>query len=264
MKIMITGSEGFIGSHVTRKLEKENKILHFNITDGQDVRDYENVRKLMKGCNVVIHLAAACKGRVDSVENPDEYFSTNVLGTFNILRSAVDNKVEKVIFATTTHALTPKTPYDLSKLQAEQWLRLFNKIYGIKAYALRFYHVYGEGERRGVVSSFIKKLKDGKEIDVFGDGNQTYDFVHVDDIANIVKMFVENDYLVKDSFEIGTGRQTTINQLVKIIAKELNVKPKIKQLPPREIDLKQSFAENPFGHTKISIENGIKNFIKNI
>jgi UDP-glucose 4-epimerase len=259
MKILITGSSGFIGSVVAGRLAKSHTIVHYNKAAGDDIGDLERLTKKGKGCDAIIHLSALCAGRQDSIENPVEYFSVNTLGTMNVMLSASKNGIKKVIFSSTPHTMHPTTPYDLSKLQAEQWIKLFNELHGTKAQTLRIYHVYGKDEKRGVVKVFLERMKENKQLDVYGDGSQYFDFVNVKDVAKSIEMFIEKDYPLKEFYEIGTGRKTTINRLIQIISEQTGVKPRIKYLPGGEGA--NFVAKNPLPFEKMRIEDGIRELV---
>lgn len=260
MKVLVTGSKGFIGRHVLSELEG-HEVVGFNMRDGEDVRNYDKLKECAKGCDVIIHLSALCEGRRDSVKRPGEYLSINVGGTINVLRAAVHNKVRKVIFLSTPHAFDPKDPYGLSKSQAENWARLFRRLHGLNVFVLRSYHVYGEGERRGVVKVLIENIKNDGRVTVYGDGNQSFDFIHVDDLARIIKMFVDADHPERDYFEICTGKATSINDLIGMISEATGVKPNVEHMPARTEDV-SCLPKVPFGHTKISLKDGIRRLVE--
>ena len=242
MKILITGGAGFIGSNLTKRLVNDghkivvldnllrgNKIDHetfkkIEFVNG-DVRDFELVRKLSKGCEVIYHFAAVLG--VDVVaDNPVETMDVEVIGTRNVVNAAQINNVGKILYASTSgiyghsaieSALTeevlvdPRTSYAMAKRYNEIYLASHFEEKGLHSTCLRFFNVYGENQdTRMVVPRFFEQAISNKPITVFGNGMQTRDFTYIDDTINacvdlmlikgyhIVNIANEEEWNIKD------------------------------------------------------------------
>jgi UDP-glucose 4-epimerase len=249
MKVLVTGGAGFIGSHVVDRLilEGHEAVVVDNLVTGKrrninraarfykmDVQSWRLERVFRnERPNVVMHLAAQMDVR-KSVEDPMFDAQVNVLGTLNVLQQAVKHGVRKVIFSSSggaiygeqetypaaeNHVLKPLSPYGLSKLCGEQYLSYFQRVSGLQAVSLRYANVYGprqdpEGEA-GVVAIFIQKMLNNEQAVINGNGRQTRDFVFVDDVveANLAVMGQET----QGTFNVGTGVETSINDLFRIL-----------------------------------------------
>lgn len=273
MKIIVTGGAGFIGSHLVDKLiELGHKVV---VLDNLSTGKKENINKKAKFYKVdilspkifeifkkerpkiVYHFAAQINVR-KSVENPLFDAKTNILGSLNILEACKKFKVKKIIFASTGGAIygeakkiptpedyqpNPISPYGIAKLTIENYLKFYKENFGLDFVSLRFSNVYGprqdpKGEA-GVVAIFIDKLLKGKRPIIFGNGNQTRDFIFVGDVIDACLKVL--NYRGKEKiFNVGTGIETSINKLYRIIAKFLNSKIEPKYAPSKPGDLKRS------------------------
>jgi UDP-glucose 4-epimerase len=250
MKILVTGGAGFIGSHLVDRLVQEgheivvvdnlstgkrrnlNRAAEFYKLDIQSSRlerVFRNERPSM-----VMHLAAQMDVR-RSVENPTYDAQVNILGTVNVLQQAANHGTRKVIFASSggaiygeqevfpapeSHPTQPLSPYGISKLCGEYYLTYFQRMSGIQCVALRFGNVYGprqdpEGEA-GVVAIFSRKLLAGEQPIINGNGRQTRDFVYVEDVVESHLAAMGKD--VQGVYNVGTGEETMVNDLFRILA----------------------------------------------
>ncbi len=299
MKALVTGGAGFIGSHLVEALVNEehfdevvvldtlNKgkvesIKHLidtkkvRLIEG-DIRCRDIVDEAMQGVDYVFHTAAI--HITQSSKSPDECIDINIQGSYNVFRSALDHKVKRVIFSSSSSVygdprklpmheddqLYPAEPYGAAKLYAEHLLQHLAK-QGLQWNALRYYNVYGERQAAHayyttVVIHFIKRIMNGEAPTIDGKGDQSMDFTHVSDVvrANIAAMKSE---AVNEAFNVGTGRSTTIKELAEIIIKALgkDVKPIFRDrevlVTRRQADTKK--AEKLLGFTaKVTVEEGM-------
>jgi UDP-glucose 4-epimerase len=299
LRVLVTGGAGFIGSHLVKALLRAGHFVRVldnfstgsmdNIVDVArdaeivvgDVRDYSVVEKCVRGVDVVIHLAALIDV-AESIERPDLYFEVNVIGTHNIAKAC--RGVNVLIFASSSsvygdplkipipedHLLSPRSPYAASKAAGEALIQAFSSIYGYRPIILRIFNVYGPKQSRayaGVVIEFIRRVLRREPPIIYGDGEQTRDFIHISDVIDAIMkaMSIER---ARGVFNIGSGKAVTINQLAKLILKTLNredLKPVY--APPRPGDIKHSIADITKSRKilgfepKISLEEGIKTLI---
>tara|TARA_B100001113_G_scaffold85497_2_gene68126 strand:- start:581 stop:1570 length:990 start_codon:yes stop_codon:yes gene_type:complete len=264
MKAVITGGAGFIGSHVTEKLINEGYqvVVLDNLSTGRieniDLLEIDDSKltflecdisvdgswtNLFEGASCVIHLAALAD-IVPSIENPKEYFNSNVVGTFNVLNAANEHNVKKFIYSASsscyglpeqiptkeTSANDPRYPYALTKLMGEDLVMHWSQVYGINAISLRFFNVYGTRSRTSgtygaVFGVFLAQKLANQPYTVVGDGTQTRDFTYVSDVADAVFAAV-NANLKKEIINIGSDNTYSINDLVNLLDGEVVYIPK--------------------------------------
>ena len=247
-KILVTGGAGFIGSHLVERLVSEghevlvldkllrgNKIKKsilkdINLVNG-DVRDYELVKKLTKGCEHIYHFAAVLG--VDIVaDNPVETMDTEVIGMKNVADAAIINGVDKIIYASTSgvygHSaieksateniqIDPRTSYAIAKRYNEIYLAAQFEEKGLNSISLRFFNVYGSHQdTRMVIPRFIDQAVNGKPITVFGDGNQTRDFTFIEDTLTACTKLAE-EVNGCEIFNIANEQEMTIKELAELI-----------------------------------------------
>ena len=245
MNAAVTGGAGFIGSHVVDALvaqgctatvfddlssgKRENLGEGIALTVG-DVRDKQAVRAALSGSvDCVFHLAAQIDVR-RAVEDPWLDAQVNVGGTINVLKACVEAHVRRFVVSSTGGALygepstlpageqsaiQPLSPYGVSKYCAEQYIGYFHRAYGLETVILRYANVYGPRQdpngEAGVVSIFARRTLLGQPCIVYGDGEQTRDFVFVDDVAHANMLAMQGPL---GTFNIGTGVETSLNQLL--------------------------------------------------
>lgn len=258
MKVVVTGGAGFIGSHLADRLvlEGHEVVVIDNLSTGKrrhlnraarfykiDIQSWRLERVFRnERPSVVMHLAAQIDVR-KSVEDPIFDAQVNVLGTLNVLQQAVKHGVRKVIFsssggaiygeqevfpASETHVTQPLSPYGLSKLCGEHYLSYYQRVGGIQLVNLRYANVYGPRQdphgEAGVVGIFIQKLLNSEQAIINGNGRQSRDFVFVDDVveANLAVMGQET----QGTYNVGTGVETSINDLFRILVEQTGSKCK--------------------------------------
>ena len=254
MKVLVTGGAGFIGSHLVDRLIQEGHevVVVDNLSTGKrrnlnraarffklDIQSWRLERVFRnERPNVVMHLAAQMDVR-KSLEDPIFDAQVNVLGTLNVLQQAVRHGVRKVVFSSSggaiygeqeiypapeSHVMRPLSPYGISKLCGEQYLSYYQRVSGLQMVNLRYANVYGprqdpDGEA-GVVAIFIQKLLNNEQAIVHGNGRQTRDFIYVEDVveANLAVMGQET----QGTFNVGTGEETSINDVLRILVGHTN------------------------------------------
>jgi len=261
LKILVTGGAGFIGRNLAEYLLEENQVIIYdNLSNSSksdidplidkgakfvngDILDYLSLQKSSVGCDLIIHLAAK-SGVEDSILNPETTMEVNVNGTENIMRCCVENKITKLIFASSASVYAdskmpinenshtdPQSPYGKSKLEAEKIIKKHSTEFEIDSIILRMFNVYGKRQNikyAGVISKFISNILECKPLEINGDGNQTRDFVSINDIVDAFVCAIKN---IKGKrakiYNIGYGKSTTVNELAKILTEISRKKIKI-------------------------------------
>ncbi len=254
-KLLITGGLGFIGKNLIEYL-KQNQPDQYQITlldngsSGKkgmipdhiqfvegDIRDQSLVGKLLKGMDAIIHLAAETSV-INSIQNPDENFDVNVKGTYNLLRTAHVEGIARFVFASTGGAILgealppvnetmvprPLAPYGASKLAGEGYCSAFAGAYGMKTVSLRFSNVYGPHSfhKGSVIATFFKNILKGEPLTVYGDGNQTRDFVFAADLSDAIFRALRINR-GGEVYQLGSGHETSINTLIKTIQEVVGI-----------------------------------------
>jgi len=277
--ILVTGGAGFIGSHLVAKLAEQRYSVRVldNLSTGKlsnienllqngsvdfikgDIRDASDVNAAVSGIDVVFHLAAQISVPL-SILNPKLNNEVNVGGTSNLLKASKCAGVGRFVFVSScavygepvylpideAHPTSPISPYAESKLISEQeCLRLSNE-HEIESVVVRFFNVYGPkqglNDYSGVITKFIEKIKKKLSLTIFGDGQQTRDFVFVQDIADALLLASQNNNANGQIFNIGTGKATTIKSLAKTLLQLTNSKVEVQFAPERSGDIKHSYA----------------------
>ncbi|MFA5259294.1 MAG: NAD-dependent epimerase/dehydratase family protein [Candidatus Pacearchaeota archaeon] len=248
MKILVTGGAGFIGSHIVDTLIKNNHevIIIDNLSTGQ--KDFINksaklyIQDIRKDVNhvfekekpeLVIHTAAQVMLR-KSIEEPIFDATTNIIGTINILEACRKNNVKKIIYTSTggarygepkylpvdeNHQIKPASPYGISKHTAEHYVEMYSRLYELDYLIFCFGNVYGprdNPECKRVTSIFSYKILKNEKPIIFGDGNQTRDFIFVKDIANFIVKSI-NKTPKNKLFNLANGEQISVNQIFEIL-----------------------------------------------
>ena len=253
LKVLVAGGAGFIGSHLVRALQEEGHtpVVLDNLRTGlrehvpgdiefleMDVCDGALLQKIQgKRLDAIVHLAG--QTMVDaSVQDPKNDAQENIIGTINLLEAARQCDIERIIFSSTAASygnvtaedlpvleskpLAPMSFYGLSKVTAEHYLEVYRQIFGMDYVVLRFANVYGErqgdGGEGGVISIFAKRIVQGEDITIFGDGEQTRDFVYAGDIAKGICAALRTKD-VNTAYNLSTQTETSLRELVSLLSK---------------------------------------------
>ena len=302
MKFFITGGAGFIGRHLVAKLlhdkheitifdnfssSSKNDITHL-LEDGVglvtgDILDYDLLLKSMPNYDFVIHLAAQTSVS-QSVANPKTTADIIVDGTVNVLKSCVKTNVKNIIFSSSAAVygnsintllaenaqLSPLSSYGASKLVAEYNLLAFSKLFGLNCISLRLFNVYGNGQssEAGVIRKFLKNISKDEPIEIFGDGVQSRDFVHVSDVIQAFYCAIRNIETKRgEVYNIGSGTATSINELASLLISSKGKDLQVIHKPALEGEIKDSkadisLAENDIGYSPhVPLSDGLANLV---
>jgi nucleoside-diphosphate-sugar epimerase len=280
MICLVTGAAGFIASHLCRRLVKEGFMVvgvdsfndsypkwikEDNIHDLLQGKNFEfiaksvenvDLKKLLRRVDCVFHLAAQAGVRTSWGQNFEVYTKNNIQTTQILLEVAKEVPLEKFIYASSSSVyglcpdlpmtekspLNPLSPYGVTKLAAEQLCYLYFKNYGIPTVSLRFFTVYGPGQRPDMAfHKFYKAMTEDKEITVFGDGKQTRDFTYIDDIieANLASL---EKAKTGEVYNIGGGHQEKLEDVFPMMEKISQKKIKIRKAERQKGDVPHTFA----------------------
>lgn len=261
MKILITGSKGFVGTHLSRLLSKKHKVIEYDIKDGKNIFDTKLLNNNLKGVEVVVHLAAYVSGN-ESWEKPLDYFTNNGIGTFKVIDAAIKNKVKRIIiFSSAAVYGKPLTPYGTSKVFAEAIADSYKD--QIEIVVLRPFNIYGKGQNPAygyAVHNFYRGIKNKGKIEIYGDGKQTRDFIYIDDVIKTVEKTLTSKVPARP-VDLGMGKEIEILDLAKHIGKIADKSYSIKFLESRN-EIKRSKA-NTIGLKRLGIDTRFFQSLKN-
>ncbi|MBA1203110.1 NAD-dependent epimerase/dehydratase family protein [Pseudomonas capeferrum] len=279
--ILITGGAGFIGSHLCDALlekghavrilddlstgKRSNLQLHhprLELIEG-DVADAALVTRAADGCAAVVHLAAVASVQA-SVEDPVKTHQSNFIGTLNICEAMRVNGIRRVLFASSAAIYgnngegqainedTPKsplTPYAADKLASEHYLDFYRRQHGLEPVVFRFFNIFGPRQDpsspySGVISIFAERTTRGVPITVFGDGEQTRDFLYVGDLVRVMVQALALETVEEGAVNIGLNQATSLNQLLEALKQVVGSLPDITYGPARSGDIRHSRADN--------------------
>ncbi len=274
-KYVVTGGAGFIGSNIVAQLLADGKEVcvlddlssghAINLQPFKDVRFIRDsilnegaVHEALAGADTVFHLAASV-GNKRSIDRPLLDAEINVLGTLKVLEACRKQGVRKIVVSSSagiygelkqlpieeSHPIDPDSPYGASKLCAEKMCLSYAKLYDLEAVALRYFNVYGVNQRfdeyGNVIPIFVFRMIDGKPITIFGDGEQTRDFVNVRDVVQ-ANIKAGESRGVSGAFNIASGTKVTINELANQIKRIGGFDNEVAYGPPRPGDVRHSLA----------------------
>ncbi|HLF28442.1 MAG TPA: NAD-dependent epimerase/dehydratase family protein [Anaerolineae bacterium] len=275
---LVTGGAGFIGSHIVRWLVANGaqvRVLdllaprqwnnlatildRIELFEG-NICDMDTVRQAVTGVQYVLHLAALTSVP-ESVAHPEHNLASNVIGTHNILVAAREAAVRRVVFSSSCavygdqasphhEGLAPRalSPYAAAKLSGEQLCRSFTHVYGLPTVCLRYFNVFGPGQNpfgsyAAVIPQFIMMLLRGQRPVIYGDGRQARDFVYVDDVVKANLLACSAEAVVGGEFNVGTGQETSILDLLTALKDGLQVKSRPIFAPARVGDIVRSYGD---------------------
>lgn len=300
MKALVTGGAGFIGSNLVRQLLEDGHEVTVldNLLSGYrsnmepfpeicflegDVRDEAAVSRAIDGAEVVFHLAASV-GNKRSIDYPITDAEINVIGTLRVLEAARKKGVRKVVTSSSAgifgelktlpiredHPIEPDSPYGCTKLCQEKQCLAYAKLYDMEAVCLRYFNVFGPNQRfdayGNVIPIFVFKMLRGEPLTIFGDGEQTRDFVNVRDVvqANIKAAQTQG---VSGAFNLGSAERITLNNLVELLKDISDIAPVVRHGHPRPGDVRHSLADisaarKAFGfEPQVSLGDGLKEYM---
>jgi UDP-glucose 4-epimerase len=279
--ILITGGAGFIGSHLTEALLKKgyNVRILDDLSTGKlsnlphstsevefikgDVADADVVKRAVAGCQAVVHLAAVASVQA-SVDDPVRTHQSNFIGTLNVCEAMRQANVKRVVFASSAavygnngegHPIdeeTPKaplTPYASDKLASEYYFDFYGRQHSLEPVIFRFFNIFGPRQDpsspySGVISIFSERAQKGLPINVFGDGEQTRDFVYVEDLVKILVQAIESPAVEPGATNVGMSQATSLNQILKALAEVVGELPPVSYAEARTGDIRHSRANN--------------------
>jgi UDP-glucuronate 4-epimerase len=304
-KVLITGGAGFIGSHLARSLlaagakvgildnfedfyspqaKRQNiKGLSAEVFVA-DIRDAVELQQVAdRGWDSIVHLAALAGVR-PSIANPRAYIETNVTGTLNVLEAARAAGIGQVVFGSSSSVYgasgkgpfkesspLPATlsPYAATKVAGEQLCSVYSHLHGIRCIVLRFFTVYGPGQRPDLaISKFTRAIIEGRQIPFHGDGSSQRDYTHVSDIVAGISAALNYRKTPYEVFNLGSGRRITLAKLVETLERITGKAPVIERLPAQPADMRETWAdiakaERILGYRRqTSLAEGLNGFLR--
>ena len=278
MKYLVTGGAGFIGSNIARQLIENGETVRvlddfstghrenlaaiadkIELIEG-DIRDLPTTKEAVDGVDYVLHQAALASVP-RSVKDPLSSNAVNVSGTLNLLEAAKNAGVKKFVMASSSSVYgeseelpkhekmrpDPLSPYAVTKLTNEYYLKVFWELHRFPTVALRYFNIFGpnqdpKSEYAAVIPKFITALLNGKQPVVFGDGEQSRDFTYIDNCVQANLLAATNDEIVGDAFNVAIGGQYTLNQTLDFLREIIGSDIQAKYDPPRDGDILHSYA----------------------
>jgi nucleoside-diphosphate-sugar epimerase len=279
-KILVTGGAGFIGSHLVSRLLRERYSVAVldNLSSGNfeklqkvasrrdfefvrgDVRDRSAVEKALSGVDAVVHLAALINVE-RSVADPMETHDVNVNGTLAVLHESAKHGVKRFVFSSSAAVygdckelpvkedveLRPMSPYGASKVSGEVYCRAFSSSYSLETVVMRPFNVYGVGNEgnpySGVITKFLKCAFSDQVLTINGDGEQTRDFLSVDDLVDAIVLALEARSLKGEVVNVCTGRPVSINGVVECLEEVLKKELKVRHGPAANCEIRYSYGD---------------------
>lgn len=263
MKVLILGSESFVGNNLVDGLSKNYEIYtadllpnsHHKNYQQMDITNFESVKTVVKEVDIVVNLVA--NTLVSSIEDPRKNAEVNILGLLNVLEACKANNIKKVIFTSASSLIgqtseknvkedyppLPKTAYGITKLASEHYLRLYYELYKINYVIFRFFNIYGPYQNNGLIPSFYQTLKNKKPLTIFGKGDQIRDFVYIKDIIPFFSKAIETNIANNKIYNLGTGKATSIKEIIETMSKIMGILPKIEYKQERAGEIGNFIAD---------------------
>jgi UDP-glucose 4-epimerase len=278
-KVLVTGGGGFIGSNLVRRLLElgdDVRVLdnystgnranlaglegEIEVVEGE-LRSYERVHNAVRGVELVFH-QGALPSVPRSVHDPLTTSAVNIEGTLNVLLAARDEGIKRVVFASSssvygnsgelprveTQPADPISPYAVSKLAAERYCVGFSRVYGLETVALRYFNVFGPhqdptSQYAAVVPRFIRAVREGEPVPIYGDGTQSRDFTYVANVVEGNVLAAQAEEVSGWVLNVATGRSLSVNELADTIGATLGLPVEKRYLPQRAGDVRDSWAD---------------------
>jgi UDP-glucose 4-epimerase len=281
--VLVTGGAGFVGSHLVDALVPDNDVrILDNFSTGKrsnvnkdatviegDICDSETLAHATADVDLIFHEAGVVSVQ-QSVEEPVRANEVNIDATLSLLERARDIGARVVLASSCANygqptavpisedePFSPSSPYGLQKSALDHYARLYEELYGLETVALRYFNIYGprqsSGDYSGVISIFNRQATNGEPITVDGEGKQTRDFVHVDDVVKANLLAATTDH-VGEAYNIGTGESVTINELAETILDVSESSSEIVHTDPRPGDIQESEADISKAKEKLGYE----------
>lgn len=281
--VLVTGGAGFVGSHLVDALVRENDVRilddlstgkRSNVNDDAtliegDIRDSETLRRATEDVDLIFHEAGVVSVQ-QSVEDPIQANEVNLDATLALLERARELDARVVLASSCAiygqpteipvsedEPFSPSSPYGLQKSALDHYARLYEELYGLETVALRYFNIYGprqsSGDYSGVISIFKRQATNGEPITVDGDGEQTRDFVHVDDVVRANLLAATTDH-VGEAYNVGTGASVTIKELAETIRDVSGSSSDVVHTDPRQGDIAESKADISKARDKLGYE----------
>lgn len=299
-KSLVTGGAGFIGSNlVDRLVEIGHKVIVLdNFVSGKkvnlshhkkknvkiiklDISENKNLDKYFKKVDYVFHLAGLAE-IIPSIKNPKKYFKNNVLGTYKVIEASKKAKIKKFIYAASSSCYgTPKNyptsekdkidtknPYALTKYLGEELVMSYASVFNMPNISFRFFNVYGprlnnSSQYSSVFGIFLLQKSANKPLTIVGKGNQTRDFIHVDDLINAFIKTIKSKSANK-VYNLGSGKETSINKIAGLMGGKKTFIPKRRGEPNRSCANISKIKKDIKWKPKVTIEEGVRRLLKNI
>ena len=298
LRSVVTGGAGFIGSNLVDHLVeighevivldnfasgKKANLSHHKKKDVKikriDISKSKNLEKYFNGVDYVFHLAGLAE-IIPSIKNPKKYFNVNVLGTLKVLDAAKKARVKKLIYAASSSCygspkkfptsekekIDIKHPYGLTKFLGEQLVIKYATKFKMPNISFRFFNVYGprlnmSGQYSAVFGNFLRQKRSNKPLTIVGSGNQTRDFIHVEDLIDAFIKVIKSR-LVNKIYNLGSGKEVSINKIASLFGGKKTFIPKRPREPKRSLANISKIKKDINWKPKVSIQEGIKRLLK--